>query len=100
LTSVPALLALAALAATVGLACGGAEANDARRSTQKVAAAQARLVTVTGGLAEPVALAAAPRELVDPVCGMSVVVGPETPTAGGHAFCGPDCRDAWLAHAS
>jgi xanthine dehydrogenase accessory factor len=46
------------------------------------------------------ALAAAPREVVDPVCGMSVVVGPETPTAGGHAFCGPDCRDAWLAHAS
>jgi xanthine dehydrogenase accessory factor len=46
------------------------------------------------------ALAAAPHEVVDPVCGMTVVVGPETPTAGGHAFCGPDCRDAWLAHAS
>jgi xanthine dehydrogenase accessory factor len=45
-------------------------------------------------------LAAAPREAVDPVCGMNVVVGPDTPTAGGHAFCGPDCRDAWLAHAS
>jgi xanthine dehydrogenase accessory factor len=46
------------------------------------------------------ALAAPPREAVDPVCGMSVVVGPETPVAGGHAFCGPDCRDAWLEHAS
>jgi xanthine dehydrogenase accessory factor len=45
------------------------------------------------------ALAAAPREVVDPVCGMTVVVGPDTPTAGGHAFCGPRCRDAWLAHA-
>jgi xanthine dehydrogenase accessory factor len=48
----------------------------------------------------PGALAAAPGEAVDPVCGMRVVVGPETPTAGGHAFCGPACREAWLAHAS
>jgi xanthine dehydrogenase accessory factor len=45
------------------------------------------------------AVAAAPRSLVDPVCGMSVVVGPDTLTAGGHAFCSPHCRDAWLAHA-
>jgi xanthine dehydrogenase accessory factor len=46
------------------------------------------------------ALAPAPREVVDPVCGMTVVVGPETPTAGGHAFCGPRCRAAWLEHAT
>jgi xanthine dehydrogenase accessory factor len=39
------------------------------------------------------------REVVDPVCGMTVVVGPATPTAGGHAFCCAGCRDAWLAHA-
>jgi xanthine dehydrogenase accessory factor len=41
-----------------------------------------------------------PREAVDPVCGMTVVVGPGTPTAGGRAFCSEGCRDAWLAHAS
>jgi xanthine dehydrogenase accessory factor len=43
--------------------------------------------------------APAPREAVDPVCGMTVVVGPGTPVAGGHAFCSEGCRDSWLAHA-
>lgn len=41
--------------------------------------------------------ASSPREAVDPVCGMTVVVGPATPTAGDHAFCCAGCRDAWLA---
>jgi glucose/arabinose dehydrogenase len=62
LTSVPALLALAAITATIGLACGGSEGSKVTRSTQMAAAVQARLVTVAGGLAEPVALTAAPRE--------------------------------------
>jgi xanthine dehydrogenase accessory factor len=44
-------------------------------------------------------LAAGPRETVDPVCGMTVVVGPDTPTAGGRAFCCEGCREAWLARA-
>jgi len=44
-------------------------------------------------------LAALPREAVDPVCGMTVVVGPDTPTAGDHAFCCDGCREAWLARA-
>ena len=34
---------------------------------------------------------------IDPVCGMAVVVGPDTPTAGDAAFCCEGCRDAWLA---
>ncbi|MET0686458.1 MAG: XdhC family protein [Solirubrobacteraceae bacterium] len=38
-----------------------------------------------------------PAEAVDPVCGMTVAVGPDTPTAGGHAFCCEGCRDRWLA---
>ena len=38
-----------------------------------------------------------PREAVDPVCGMTVVLGPDTVTAGGRAFCGEGCRDTWLA---
>jgi xanthine dehydrogenase accessory factor len=36
---------------------------------------------------------------VDPVCGMTVAVGPDTPTAGGQAFCCDGCREAWLARA-
>jgi xanthine dehydrogenase accessory factor len=36
---------------------------------------------------------------VDPVCGMTVAVGPDTPTAGGRAFCCEGCREAWLARA-
>jgi xanthine dehydrogenase accessory factor len=36
-------------------------------------------------------------EAVDPVCGMTVAVGPDTPAAGGHAFCCEGCRDTWLA---
>jgi xanthine dehydrogenase accessory factor len=36
----------------------------------------------------------------DPVCGMSVLVGPDTPASpDGHAFCCEGCRDAWLARA-
>jgi xanthine dehydrogenase accessory factor len=43
------------------------------------------------------AVAALPREAVDPVCGMRVVVGPGTPSAGGMHFCCEGCRDAWVA---
>jgi xanthine dehydrogenase accessory factor len=45
------------------------------------------------------AVAARPLEAVDPVCGMTVVVGPDTPTAGDTAFCCEGCREAWLARA-
>lgn len=45
------------------------------------------------------AVIAVPREAVDPVCGMTVVVGPGTPTAGDAAFCCDGCREAWLARA-
>jgi xanthine dehydrogenase accessory factor len=38
-----------------------------------------------------------PREAVDPVCGMTVAVGPDTPTVGDVAFCCEGCREAWLA---
>ena len=42
----------------------------------------------------PPAALAAPRTAVDPVCGMTVVVGPDTPRAGDVAFCGEGCREA------
>jgi xanthine dehydrogenase accessory factor len=41
-----------------------------------------------------------PQGVVDPVCGMTVVVGPHTPRAGELAFCCEGCRDAWLARAA
>ena len=37
------------------------------------------------------------REAVDPVCGMTVAVGPDTPMAGETAFCCEACRETWLA---
>jgi xanthine dehydrogenase accessory factor len=42
---------------------------------------------------------AAAMTAVDPVCGMAVLVGPDTPSAEGRAFCCEGCRDAWLARA-
>jgi xanthine dehydrogenase accessory factor len=45
------------------------------------------------------AVVATPREVVDPVCGMTVVVGPDTPLVGDAAFCSEGCREAWLARA-
>ena len=38
-----------------------------------------------------------PCEAVDPVCGMTVAVGPDTPIVGDVAFCCERCREAWLA---
>jgi xanthine dehydrogenase accessory factor len=40
-----------------------------------------------------------PREAIDPVCGMTVVVTPDTPVAGDEAFCCEGCRDVWLTRA-
>jgi glucose/arabinose dehydrogenase len=61
---VPGLVALLAVAATLGLACSGDSggSENVTRTTQSAGAAQARIVPVARGLAEPVALAAAPGE--------------------------------------
>jgi xanthine dehydrogenase accessory factor len=53
----------------------------------------------TEGLAAPVVPETPPAQAVDPVCGMTVVVGPDTPHAGEHWFCGPGCLDSFLAAA-
>ncbi len=58
-----------------------------------VAVRRAPVVPAVGGALDP------PREAIDPVCGMTVVVGPDTPTAGSAAFCCDGCRNAWLARA-
>jgi xanthine dehydrogenase accessory factor len=53
----------------------------------------------TEGLAAPVAAAPAPSQAIDPICGMTVVVGPDTPHAGDHWFCCQGCLDTFLAAA-
>jgi xanthine dehydrogenase accessory factor len=61
----------------------------------------AEMVSVRRAPAVPAvhAVMARPREAIDPVCGMVVIVGPDTPVAGEHAFCCEGCREAWLARA-
>jgi xanthine dehydrogenase accessory factor len=44
-------------------------------------------------------MAPAPLTAIDPVCGMTVVIGPDAIAAGGHYFCGTGCRTAFLARA-
>jgi len=43
----------------------------------------------------------APQQVIDPVCGMTVVVGPDTPhyrdADGDHWFCATSCRDTYAA---
>ena len=71
----------------------------ARTHAEIALAILAELVAVRRAPAVPSAgaVVAAPREAVDPVCGMAVVVGPDTPVAGERAFCSEHCREAWLA---
>ena len=46
------------------------------------------------------AVAPAPAQVIDPICGMTVVVGPDTPhlevDGVDHWFCGTGCRDAYV----
>ena len=66
----------------------------ARTHAEIALAILAELVAVRRSRAVP---PAAPREAVDPVCGMTVLVGPATPMAGETAFCCEGCRETWLA---
>ena len=52
----------------------------------------------TEGLAAPAA-EEPPRQAVDPVCGMTVVITPDTPHTGDHWFCCQGCLDKFLAAA-
>jgi xanthine dehydrogenase accessory factor len=85
--------ALARVRTPAGIAIGARTHAEIALSilAELVAARRAPVVPVAGGLA------ARPREAVDPVCGMTVVVGADTPAAGDVAFCSEGCREAWLA---
>jgi xanthine dehydrogenase accessory factor len=56
-----------------------------------------RAIRVDGLTAKAVDAPAQPLQAIDPVCGMSVVVGPDTPHLAvdgvDHWFCNPGCRD-------
>ena len=63
-----------------------------------------RAVRVDGLAAAGPAPAPSAVQAIDPVCGMTVVIGPDTPhlTLDGHEhwFCGPGCRDRFAADAA
>jgi xanthine dehydrogenase accessory factor len=58
-----------------------------------------RAIRVDGLAAASAAPAPAPEQAIDPICGMTVLVGPDTPHADGQWFCGAGCRDAFLRRA-
>ncbi len=78
---------------------GRASTIGARTHAEIALAILAELVAVRRAPVVPPAARRRPRpcEAVDPVCGMTVSVGPGTPTAGDVAFCSEGCREAWLA---
>jgi xanthine dehydrogenase accessory factor len=64
-----------------------------------VLAGVVRAVRVDGLAPTAVATPAAPPQEIDPVCGMTVLVGPDTPhlriDGADHWFCGAGCRDSY-----
>jgi xanthine dehydrogenase accessory factor len=65
-----------------------------------IMAAVVRAIRVEGLVARPAVPVEAPVQVIDPVCGMTVVIGPGTAhaTVDGveHWFCGPGCRDHFV----
>jgi xanthine dehydrogenase accessory factor len=49
------------------------------------------------GLRPGVVVESAPRTAVDPICGMTVVIGPDTLTSGGQYFCCAGCLEKYTA---
>jgi xanthine dehydrogenase accessory factor len=82
----------------VGLPLGAQTAEEIALS---VLAEVVRAIRVEGLQPSPGAVAVVPVEVLDPICGMTVVVGPATPhllvDGVDHWFCGTGCRDAYAA---
>ena len=82
-----------------------AELVERLRSTERPGTAatadRAATAAISAMAAAPVPPMPRPRTEIDPVCGMTVVVMPDTPhlTVDGvdHWFCGPGCRDHYAA---
>jgi xanthine dehydrogenase accessory factor len=82
----------------VGLDIGARTAEEIALS---IMAEVVRAVRVDGVTATPSRPVAQPVQVIDPVCGMTVVVDSDTPHVGDadgdHWFCGTGCRDRYLA---
>ena len=82
----------------VGLKLGAKTAEEIALS---VLAEVVRAIRVDGLQPSAGTVAAAPVQVLDPICGMTVVVGPDTPhllvDEVDHWFCGTGCRDAYEA---
>ena len=83
----------------VGLDIGARTAPEIALSIVAAIVRSIRLEGLTAAPAEPAL--ARPRQAVDPVCGMTVTVAPDTPhlrvDGVDHWFCNPGCRDAFEA---
>jgi xanthine dehydrogenase accessory factor len=87
----------------VGVEIGAKTAPELGLSIMAAVVRAIRLEGLTAPATGPVV--AAPQQAVDPVCGMSVTIGPDTAhaTVDGveHWFCNPGCRTSFLQmHAS
>jgi xanthine dehydrogenase accessory factor len=82
----------------VGLDIGARTAEEIALSIMAEVVRAVRVDGVTATAAEPVAQ---PVQVVDPICGMTVVVDSDTPHVldadGDHWFCGTGCRERYLA---
>jgi xanthine dehydrogenase accessory factor len=58
-----------------------------------------RAIRVDGLAPVAAAPSASPAAATDPICGMTVLIGPDALSADGNHFCGTGCRDAFLARA-
>jgi xanthine dehydrogenase accessory factor len=85
----------------VGLPLGAQTAEEIALS---VLAEVVRAIRVDGLQPSPGTVVAAPVQVLDPICGMTVVAGPGTPhllvDGVDHWFCGTGCRDAYEAQSA
>lgn len=80
----------------VGIHIGARTAEEIALS---IMAEIVRAIRLDGLIAPPAAQPSSPLQVIDSVCGMTVVVGPDTAHLAvdghDHWFCGPGCRDSY-----